>query len=411
MNPHAAPPPGRLWLPLLAAAFALVAVHGIGRFAYTPLLPLLVADGFMGLDAGAAIATWNYVGYLLGAMLAIRLHEPAQIRRILPVALLVNAASTLAQGFTDNLMLFLVLRLINGVSNGVVFVQAPALVLEWLARHGLASLSGLMYFGVGGGLLLSNALANLPADLLHGAARWWPMALAAVPLAWWSARQLGRLDRPQAGAPAQPAASRATPLIDRASLPVFMAYAGAGLGYILPTTFLPVVAREQLPAGHWLQSGAWLILALSTLAAAWLWNRLGSRMGDRNALVLNYVVQGIGVAGPLLWPGTVGVLACALMVGCTFLGSVLLTQRLARALHPHQGPRISAALITLYGFAQLTGPWMARLWLERGGSMSDTYWLGVGALVWATGWTLRTRQVVGHAVAPAGAALPAAPAD
>lgn len=410
MTPHADPPTSRLWLPLLAAAFALVAVHGIGRFAYTPLLPLLVADGFMELDAGAAIATWNYVGYLLGAMLAIRLHQPAQIRRILPVALLVNAASTLAQGFTDNLTLFLVLRLINGVSNGVVFVQAPALVLEWLARHGLASLSGLMYFGVGGGLLLSNALANLPAELLHGAARWWPMALAAVPLAWWSARQLARLDRPQAGTPAQPAASRATALIDRTSLPVFMAYAGAGLGYILPTTFLPVVAREQLPAGHWLQSGAWLILALSTLAAAWLWNRLGSRMGDRNALVLNYVVQGIGVAGPLLWPGTVGVLACALMVGSTFLGSVLLTQRLARALHPHQGPRISAALITLYGFAQLTGPWLARLWLERGGSMSDTYWLGVGALVWATGWTLRTRQVAGHAVAPA-AKLQAARAE
>ncbi|CAL92649.1 YbfB/YjiJ family MFS transporter [Azoarcus olearius] len=398
--PSPPPSPPRLWIPLLAAALALVVVHGIGRFAYTPLLPLLVGDGFMGLDTGAAVATWNYVGYLLGAMLAIRLHEPAQIRRILPLALLINAACTLAQGFTDNATAFLVLRLINGISNGVVFVQAPALVLEWLARHGLASLSGLMYFGVGGGLLLSNALANLPAELLHGAARWWPMALAALPLALWSARQLAHLDRPQAGAPAPAAAPRATALLDRASLPVFMAYAGAGLGYILPTTFLPVVAREQLPAGHWLQSGAWLILALCTLAAAWLWNRLGTRMGDRNALVLNYVVQGIGVAGPLLWPGTVGILACALMVGSTFLGSVLLTQRLARALHPHQGPRISAALITLYGFAQLTGPWMARMWLERGGSMSDTYWLGAGALVWATVWTLKTQQAPEHAGAP-----------
>lgn len=396
MTPQSNAPPGRLWLPLLAAALALVVVHGIGRFAYTPLLPMLVADGFMGLDAGAAFATWNYVGYLLGAMLAIRLHEPAQIRRILPAALLINAACTVAQGFTDHPTLFLLLRLISGISNGVVFVQAPALVLEWLARHGLAALSGLMYFGVGSGLLLSNALANLPAAWLHGAERWWPMALAAVPLAWWSARQLAHLDRPQAGAPALPAASRATPLLDRASLPVFMAYAGAGLGYILPTTFLPVVAHEQLPAGHWLQSGAWLILALSTLAAAWLWNRLGSRMGDRNALILNYVVQGIGVAGPLLWPGVPGVLACALLVGSTFLGSVLLTQRLARALHPHQGPRISAALITLYGLAQLTGPWMARMWLERGGSMSDTYWLGAGALVWATLWTLRTQQAPAH---------------
>lgn len=383
-------PPNRLWIPLLAAAVALVVVHGLGRFAYTPLLPMLVSDGFMGLDAAAAFATWNYVGYLLGAMLAIRLHQPDQIRRILPAALIVNALCTVAQGFVTQPDLFLALRLINGISNGVVFVQAPALVLEWLARHGLAAMSGLMYFGVGAGLLLSNGLASFPAEWLQGAARWWPMALAAVPLALWSAHQLSHLDRPAAGS-VPPAASPTGRLLDRASLPVFLAYAGAGLGYILPTTFLPVVAREQLEAGHWLLNGAWLILALSTLGAAWLWNKLGSRMGDRNALVLNYVVQGLGVAGPLLWPGEIGVFACALLVGSTFLGSVLLTQRLARALHPHQGPRISAALITLYGFAQLTGPWLARMWLEQGGSMSDTYWLGAGALLWATVWTLRTQ--------------------
>ena len=94
-------PETRLWLPLLAVSVALVVVHGLGRFAYTPLLPMLVSDGFMGLEQGASIATWNYVGYLLGAVLAIRVHQPEQIRRLLPAALLVNALSTLAQGFTE----------------------------------------------------------------------------------------------------------------------------------------------------------------------------------------------------------------------------------------------------------------------------------------------------------------------
>lgn len=379
------------WTPLLAAAIALVVVHGLGRFAYTPLLPMLVQDGQFPLATGAGIATWNYIGYLLGALLAVRLHEPAQVRRALPVALGVCALTTLAQGLSGNVTLFLLLRLANGIGNGVVFVQAPALVLEWLARHGRARLSGLVYLGVGCGLLLSNALASWPAHWLHGPQRWWPMAALAIPLAWWSARQLAQLDRPPPGHVDPP--SFITPLLDRHSLPLFMAYAGAGLGYILPTTFLPVVAREQLPPGHWLLGGAWLLLALCTLGAAWLWNRLGVRMGDRRALLLNYLLQGIGVAGPLLWPGALGVLACALLVGSTFLGSVLLTQRLARALHPHQGPRLSAALIALYGLAQLSGPWLARLWLARGGSMTDTYWLGAGALVWALLWTLRTPAV------------------
>lgn len=388
-TPASPPATERIWLPLLAAAAALVVVHGLGRFSYTPLLPMLVQDGFFSLEQGASVATWNYLGYLLGAMLAIRLHQPEQIRRVVPAALVVSALSTIGQALTSDPTLFLLLRLVNGITNGIVFVQAPALVLEWLSRHGMAALSGLMYLGVGIGLLLSNGLAGFPAEWLSGATRWWPIAIVATALALWSAWQLAHLDRPKAGQ-AAPAQAAPTALIDRDSLPVFMAYAGAGLGYILPTTFLPVVAHEQLPPGHWLLNGAWMVLALCTLGAAWLWNRLGTGMGDRNALLLNYAIQGIGVAGPLLLPGTAGVLTCALLVGSTFLGSVLLTQRLARALHPHQGPRISAALIALYAFAQLTGPWMARLWLERGGSMTSTYWIGVAALAWSVIWTLRT---------------------
>lgn len=377
------------WVPLLAAAIALAVVHGLGRFAYTPLLPMLVGDGLFSLRMGAGIATWNYVGYLLGAMLAIRWHGPAQVRRALPASLVVAAVTTLAQGFVTDPMLFLLLRLANGIANGVVFVQAPALVLEWLVRHGKARYSGLGYLGVGGGILLSNALAVWPAAWLHGPQRWWPMALCAIPLAWWSARQLRALVEPHEAVRAEaPAAT--TPLLDRASLPLFMAYAGAGLGYILPVTFLPVVAQEQLPAGHWLLNGAWLTFAVCCLGAAWTWNRLGTHMGDRNALLLNYLLQCVGVAGPVLWPGEAGVLTCALLVGLTFLGAVLLTQRLARTLHPHQGARLSAALIALYGLAQLSGPWLARLWLERGGTMGDTYWLGAGALAWAALWMLRT---------------------
>jgi len=375
---------------VLAAAISLTVVHGLGRFAYTPLLPLLVGDGFFGLPEAASVATWNYIGYLLGAMLAVRLHEPAQVRRALPVALAVNALSTLGQALSPDPDVFTGLRLINGIANGVVFVQAPALVLEWLAARGLARLSGLIYLGVGSGLLLSSALAAATTDLLVGAQRWWPMALFALPLAAWSAWHLLALKLPDAAAHAASSSQSNGRLFDRASLPLFLAYAGAGLGYILPTTFLPVVAHEQLPDGHWLRSGAWIVLAVGSLVAAWLWNRLGTRMGDRNALLANYLVQALGVAAPLLWPGVGGVLACAVLVGSTYLGTVLLTQRHARTLQPHQSARLSAALIALYGAAQLTGPWLAKLWLARGGSMSDTYWLGVGALLWGVAWTLAT---------------------
>src|SRR5256885_10285028 len=46
----------------------LAAAMGIGRFAFTPLLPLMQADGLT-LSQGAWLAAANYLGYLVGALL------------------------------------------------------------------------------------------------------------------------------------------------------------------------------------------------------------------------------------------------------------------------------------------------------------------------------------------------------
>ena len=70
-----------------AAAILLLVVHGLGRFIFTPLLPLLVGDGQLTTSQGASLATWNYIGYLIGALIAIRWHQPAQIARTVPAAL------------------------------------------------------------------------------------------------------------------------------------------------------------------------------------------------------------------------------------------------------------------------------------------------------------------------------------
>lgn len=372
--------PRQLFKVLAAGAVALIVVHSLGRFIYTPLLPHLVADGLFSAADGAAVASWNYFGYLVGAMLAIRWHRPGQIRILLPAALLVHTLTTLLATQAENLELICALRGINGVANGMVFVQAPALILEWLASRNRLSLSGLVYTGVGLGLLASSGLVSGTADWLQGPARWWPALLLSVPLALWAAVQLARLDLPERARGEDGETGKTSPLLDRASTPLFLSYAGAGLGYILPMTFLPLLAQQQLPEGHWLLDGAWLLVALCTIPGPWLWNRLGGVMGDLPALKLNYVLQLAGVLMAVLWPGAPGLVACAVLVGVTFVGTVLLTQRIGRALHPHQGPRLSAAMITVYGFTQMAGPWLTRQWLDMGGTLASAFAIGVAAL-------------------------------
>ncbi|WP_226687531.1 YbfB/YjiJ family MFS transporter [Stutzerimonas stutzeri] len=373
---------------LLAGAVLLLVVHGLGRFVYTPLLPWLVEDGLLTVQEGASIASWNYLGYLIGALLAVRWHRVAQIRRTLPWALALHVLSALLQTQAESADALAALRLANGISNGLVFVQAPSLILEWLARQQRVSSSGLVYLGVCVGLILSSLLVSLSDGLLVGAERWWPATLLSIPLAWWGWRQLSRLDMPPEKTADPSAIPPSGKLLDRSSTPLFLAYAGAGMGYILPMTFLPMVARLQVEPGDFLIGGSWLVVALATLPSPWLWNRLGVRMGDDIALRLSYLIQLLGVLAALLLPGAIGILLCAVLVGSTFLGTVLLTQRLARTLHPHQGPRLSAALIALYGLTQLAAPWLTSLWMGMGGSLHSAFWLGAGALLWGLLWML-----------------------
>jgi hypothetical protein len=266
------------------------------------------------------------------------------------------------------------------VANGVVFVQVPALILEWLVLRNRATLSGHLYIGVGLGLLLSSGLVSFSAAWLEGAARWWPAAIISVPLAWWSMACVLRLDVPVRTAANEQLPVGKYPLFDRASVPLFLSYAGAGLGYILPMTFLPLLANQQLPPGHWLLNGAWFVVAMATLLSPSLWNLIGAGIGDIRALRLNFLIQLVGVLAAVVLPGPLGLALCAALVGITFVGTVMLTQRIGRALHPHQGPRLSAAMVSVYGLTQMAGPWLTKQWLDAGGTLTAAFAMGVAAL-------------------------------
>ncbi len=382
--------PREMFAVLAAGAILLLVTHGLGRFIYTPLLPYLIGDGQITAAQGASVATWNYLGYLLGALLAVRWHTISHIRILLPTALVAHLLTTLVMTQAESLAVMSAARLFNGIANGIVFVQAPALVLEWLARRNRVTLSGHMYIGVGLGLLLSSGLVSFTAGWLEGSERWWPALILSIPLAWWATARLLRLEVPVRGqgegrehkgkegnAKKPPTTS---PLFDRASVPLFLSYAGAGLGYILPMTFLPLLAKDQLPADHWLMDGAWFVAAVFTILSPALWNRLGATLGDLPALRLNFIIQLTGVLAAVILPGAIGLVLCAVLVGSTFVGTVMLTQRIGRALHPHQGPRLSAAMISVYGFTQMAGPWLTKQWLEAGGTLTSAFGIGVAAL-------------------------------
>lgn len=374
---------------LLAGSAALAVVHALGRFSFTPLLPYFIDDYMLTITQGADLATINYVGYLIGALIAVRYSGPKVIKQFLLTSLVSNALITLVQCFTPQFEWLFILRLLNGITNGIVFVLAPALLLEWLITQNKAHLSGLVYFGVGAGLLVGGILVDSTASHFTGEYRWIPVALVSTFLAIYSASRFYKLKvQPvEYKGPHQQAKAK---LFDHRSTPLFLSYIGAGLGYILPMTFLPTLAHETMPADSLLVKNVWVITSISSLVFIPLWNGIGHRFGDRISLIYTYILQALGVAAILVFPSTIGVLVCAVFIGGSFLGSVMCTQRLARYFQPHQGPRLSAALIAIYAGSQLVGPWLAKLWIQQGGTLLQSFAVGLGAFIWGLFWTLRT---------------------
>ena len=110
---------------------ALAVAMGIGRFAFTPLLPMMREDAGVSVAAGGWLASANYLGYLAGALSATRtrLSAPAAIR----AGLVTIGGATLAMGLTDAFSLWLLLRAVAGVASAWVLIHVSAWCLERLA--------------------------------------------------------------------------------------------------------------------------------------------------------------------------------------------------------------------------------------------------------------------------------------
>lgn len=114
------------------AAIALAVAMGIGRFAFTPLLPLMVRDGSLAPSAGAWLAASNYLGYLAGALTASRLGLSLPL--VMRVSLGGTVAATAAMGVFDGLAVWASLRFLAGVMSAWTLVATSAWVLKQLAE-------------------------------------------------------------------------------------------------------------------------------------------------------------------------------------------------------------------------------------------------------------------------------------
>ena len=139
---------------LLAGVFSQILCVGVARFAYTPLLPVMQQQTWMGDADGGWLAALNYAGYMLGAVLAASIHSIYSKDMLFRCGLILAVLTTAGMALTEHFWVWAGLRFLAGLSSSASMLLASGLILHWLIQHRQRGELGIHFSGLGIGMVV-----------------------------------------------------------------------------------------------------------------------------------------------------------------------------------------------------------------------------------------------------------------
>jgi predicted MFS family arabinose efflux permease len=315
------------WRGVAACLCTTILGLGLARFAYTPLIPALIGAHWFSPGQAVYLGAANIGGYLAGAVLARVAARPFGVRVALRAFMAIATISLLACALRWGFPWFLLWRTISGIAGaGLTVLAAPSVLPLLPERHrGLAG--GLIFLGIGLGIVASGTILPL---LLRGGivVAWLGLAgagLVLTALAWPFLPQ-----DPPAAATSRTAGGPPS----GALLALFAAYAGNAIGQVPAILFLADFVARRLGLGVGAGAWIWALFGAGALAGPLTAGLLADRVGFLGALRTLWVSQISAFLALALWPGLATAIPASLVLGAGVPAAVVLvlgrSQMLAR---------------------------------------------------------------------------------
>src|SRR5260370_13010497 len=120
---------GPVWLSAAAGLCASLVGLGLARFAYTPLIPALIAAKWFSPADAVYLGAANLAGYLAGALVARELGARAGAVRALRAMMALASLCCFACSMPISFVWFFGCRFLAGVSGGAIIVLPAATIL------------------------------------------------------------------------------------------------------------------------------------------------------------------------------------------------------------------------------------------------------------------------------------------
>ncbi len=378
------------WRPVLAGLCAILVGIGLARFAYTPLIPALIAAHWFSPSATVYLGAANLAGYLGGALLARPIAARAGAAPALRGMMIVASVAFFACAFPLSFGWFFVWRFASGISGGALMALAAPVVIRHVepSRRGVAS--GAIFTGVGLGIAASGTL--VPLLMRTGLAQTWfglgAIALLLTAISWggWPRERLSEIHQPSA--PPSPRSGLVA---------LYVEYGLNAIGLVPHMIFLVDFVARGL--GQGLVTGAqyWVLFGVGAMLGPLAAGRVADRVGFAAALRCAFVVQA-GLVALLVFsasPASLGISSIA--VGAMVPGVVPLVLGRVHELIPRDADAQRKAwglCTTAFALGQAAAAYgFSYIFAHTGGAYRVLFALGAAALA--------TALVIDVATAPA----------
>ena len=364
---------------LALVGIGVVAITGgLGRFAYTPIIPYMQTTlNISSADIGL-LASSNYLGYLIGSIIPLVYSFANKQRLTLYLSVFVSIITLGLMGATEEFYIFSLLRFFQGISGAIGLVIATNLIFSQITDTGRVDLRLAHISGFGVGMFLS-AIAIWICSMfeLQWNYQWFVIAILCLILT------IPIIFSPlEKGSESSIDPSSHSNRLSLGFVGISVGYFFFGFGYIIFGTFIAALAVNT-PALENIQHASWIVVGLSAMPAIFVWQAISRFTGNHISLALSCFTCSAGILTLYFFDGVGASLFACLAYGIGVIGIVGLVLMEGKIRHSGSIKFAVAFLTTTFSIGQITGPYISGLMIDFFGDYENAMLLSGCSLLMA----------------------------
>lgn len=363
-----------------AGICSLIVTVGVARFSYSMLLPIMQDNAGLSESGGGWLATTNFMGYMLGVLIASRMHNLNYKYSLHQLYLILSVITSVAMAYTTDIVIWSLLRLIAGICASGGMILASGLILKWLVKNNHRAELGVHFSGVGISIIVTSLLVEWMITMSASwQQQWLALAafaiLAAIPAWLWMPHPF--TDKQVA------AAAKDTPPSKIFTRLMLLAYFCAGYGYVVSSTFIVDIVEgiEGLQGKGGL---AFIVVGLAATPAVIIWDRIARKTGYLKALLVAYTLQILGIILPAIDNSLPVIMLSVLLFGGTFIACVSLVLTMAGKFYPSNPAKFMGTMTLAYSVAQIIAPAFTGYLAESFGNYNLGLYFSAGVMLFGS---------------------------